>query len=68
MITEQDLRDIDILVCLAEKLQPAIKAQLNCVCWNSGYGFVENNDYCGTRIKADLRLIRRLALNISKNL
>lgn len=70
MITEQDMKTIETISYLVEDLKPAIKEQVNLQgeCWNCGYGQVENNDRCGTIIKNDLRLIRRLALNIRKNL
>ena len=68
MITEKDLKTIDTIAYLVENLKPALKAQLRLEGWSGGYGDLESNDYCTTRIKSDLKLIRRLALNISQNL
>lgn len=61
MISKRDLNTLATISYLVDGLGPALEAKLKKVSW-------ENNDYCTTRIKNDLRLIRRLALNISKNL
>lgn len=66
MITSKDLRTLDVLSYMIEDMRPALVQHLN----KEKYEVYGLNDieYSSERIKADLRKIRRLAINISKHL
>ena len=66
MITSKDLRTLDVLSYMIEDMRPALVKHLNKDSY-ALYG-LNNIEYSSERIKADLRKIRRLAMNISKNL
>ena len=62
MITERDFETVAVMKYLIEDLEPALERHVG---KDAGLDDVE---YTSERIKADLRKIRRLAMNISKHL
>ena len=66
MITSKDLQTLDVLSYMIEDMRPALVQHLNKERY-ALYG-LNNIEYSSERIKADLRKIRRLAMNISNNL
>lgn len=63
MITIKDLKALEFIAYMAEELYPAIAKRLNRGTYAPTY-----MEYSKERVQADLRKIRRLALNISKNI
>lgn len=66
MITEKDLKALDFIAYMADEMRPALEKRLN----KKGYEayWLVNIEQSSERIRADLKKIRRLAMNISKNL
>ena len=62
MITERDFETVAVMKYLIEDLEPALERHVGKDSW------LDDVEYSSTRIKADLRKIRRLATRISKNL
>ena len=68
MVTDEDIKTLDVMIYLLENLKPALNAMKDrrrCDCRIKDIGNIE---YCSGRVHADLRKIRRLALNISKHI
>lgn len=66
MITSKDLRTLDVLSYMVEDMRPALVQHLNKERYKDSW--LDDVEYTSERIKADLRKIRRLAMNISKHL
>lgn len=66
MITSKDLRTLDVLSYMVEDMRPALVQHLNKERYKDLW--LDDVEYTSERIKADLREIRRLAMNISKHL
>lgn len=66
MITSKDLRTLDVLSYMVEDMRPALIQHLNKERYKDLW--LDDVEYTSERIKADLRKIRRLAMNISKHL
>ncbi|WP_317303975.1 hypothetical protein [Allisonella histaminiformans] len=66
MITSKDLRTLDVLSYMVEDMRPALVQHLNKERYKDLW--LDDVEYTSERIKADLRKIRRLAMNISKHL
>lgn len=67
MITENDLKTLDVMVYLLENLRPALNAMKDkrrSECRISDLGNIE---YCAERVLADLRKVRRLATILIKD-
>ena len=68
MITENDLKTLDVMLYLLENLRPALNAMKDkrrYECDMSNLGSIE---YCAERTKADLRKVRRLAMLLIKDI
>lgn len=66
MITSKDLRTLDVLSYMVEDMRPALVQHLNKERYEPRW--LGDIEYSSERIKADLRKIRRLAMNIRKHL
>lgn len=66
MITEKDLKALDFIAYMADDMRPALEKRLNKEKYEA-YWFLDI-EQTSERIRADLKKIRRLAMNISKNL
>lgn len=66
MITSKDLQTLDVLSYMVEDMRPALVQHLNKERYKDLW--LDDVEYTSERIKADLRKIRRLAMNISKHL
>ena len=63
MITVKDLKALEFISYMAEELYPALEKRMNRrLYWST------DMEYSKERVQADLRKIRRLALNISKHI
>lgn len=68
MVTENDLKTLDIMVYLLENLRPALNAMKDkrrSECRIRDLGSIE---YCAERTHADLRKVRRLAMLLIKDI
>lgn len=66
MITLKDLKALEFISYMAEELYPALEKRMN----QGAYApyWATDIEYSKERVQADLRKIRRLALNISKHI
>ena len=63
MITVRDLKALEFIAYMADELYPAIEKRIN-----RGTYAPSDIEYSKERVQADLRKIRRLALNISNHI
>lgn len=67
MVTDEDIKTLDVMIYLLENLKPALNAMKDrwrCDCRIKDLGNIE---YCSGRVHADLRKVRRLAMILIKN-
>ena len=63
MITVKDLKALEFIAYMVEELYPALEKRMNRRLY-----WATDIEYSKERVQADLRKIRRLALNISKHI
>lgn len=68
MVTENDLKTLDVMVYLLENLKPALNAMKDKRRWDCRIKDLGNIEYCGERVNADLRKVRRLAMILIKDI
>lgn len=66
MITVKDLKALEFIAYMADELYPALEKRMNRGAFAPYW--LRDMEYSKERVQADLRKIRRLALNISKHI
>lgn len=68
MVTENDLKTLDVMMYLLENLKPALNAMKEKRRWDCRIKELGNIEYCAERAHADLRKVRRLAMILIKDI
>lgn len=68
MVTENDLKTLDVMVYLLENLKPALNAMKDKRRYECCISDLGNIEYCAERMWADLRKVRRLAMILIKDI
>lgn len=67
MVTDEDLKTLDVMIYILEHLRPALQVMKDRRRWECRIKDINNIEYCGERVNADLRKIRRLAMLLIKD-
>lgn len=67
MVTDEDIKTLDVMIYLLENLKPALNAMKDKRRWECRVKDLGNVEYCSERVHADLRKVRRLAMILIKN-
>ena len=67
MVTDEDIKTLDVMIYLLENLKPALNAMKDKRRWDCRIRDLGNIEYCSERVHADLRKVRRLAMILIKN-
>lgn len=67
MVTDEDIKTLDVMIYLLENLKPALNAMKDKRRWDCRIKDLGNIEYCSERVHADLRKVRRLAVILIKN-
>lgn len=68
MVTDEDIKTLDVMIYLLENLKPALNAMKDKRRWDCRIKELGNIEYCGERVNADLRKVRRLAMILIKDI
>ena len=64
MVTNEDIKTLDVMVYLLENLRPALNAMKDKPRWDCRIKDLGDIEYCAARVHADLRKVRRLAITL----